>query len=350
MNFFTTKVINSTPKKKGFEIATTLSTHTACFICRGKQRTLHRVKKEDIVLAYSSYGIYVKNNARVCDEHLNDNGFIRKEEIRMSPTKMRTISSEKKTLLDIVGSYNNFVQVFEQFKNMECLEETHCMNVTGWSKADFQRFSSCITSINNNDGRSKEQLIALYRYWLRTGLDQKSLAIMFGKYTTQEQISAYLRQARVAIHKDFVPSCLGANKNREFFLQFNTLMTQSVFNLAENVLVIVADGTYCKIEKSSNNDFQHSTYSTQKKYLLFKPFIICCADGYIIDCYGPFAATQNDAEIMDYIIESDDDLKKLLVANETVILMDKGKLIFKLLVVLKNIVSKHVYYYLHIHK
>jgi hypothetical protein len=327
------KVVNgttTTTKKKSIDILTALSTHTACFICRGKQRTLHQVKKEDIAFAYSTFGIYIKHHARVCGDHLNANGFIKRNEIQMSPTKLRIISAEKKKLLDIMSSsYNCANSTFEQFRNMNSVEEVNCMNVTGWSKTDFQRFSDCITSINSCETRSKEQLIALYRYWLRTGSDQKSLAAMFGKNTTQEQISAYLRQARIAIHKDFVPACLGANKNREFYLQFNTLMTHKVFNIDKDVLVIVADGTYCKIEKSSNNDFQHSTYSTQKKHLLFKPFIICCADGYIIDCYGPFAANLNDAEIMEYLIESDDALKKLLVPNKTLILMDKGKQIVR---------------------
>ncbi|RNA34715.1 transposable element tcb1 transposase [Brachionus plicatilis] len=39
----------------------------------------------------------------------------------------------------------------------------------------------------------------------------------------------------------------------------------------------------------------------QKKDSLVKPFLICCADGWIIDCYGPIKANKNDASILDYI-------------------------------------------------
>ena len=63
----------------------------------------------------------------------------------------------------------------------------------------------------------------------------------------------------------------------------------------------------------------------KKKVKLFKPFLICCADGYIVDCYGPFPATMNDAAILDYIIETDRDLEKLLVPNKTTIILDRGK-------------------------
>ncbi len=76
-----------------------------------------------------------------------------------------------------------------------------------------------------------------------------------------------------------------------------------MLNLANDNLVIIADGTYCAMEKSANNDFQYKTYSGQKKDSLFKPFILCCADGYIVDCYGPFAANENDALILDYVLK-----------------------------------------------
>jgi hypothetical protein len=89
------------------------------------------------------------------------------------------------------------------------------------------------------------------------------------------------------MNKDIVPRFIGVNKERDFFLQFNTPMTHRMLNLANDNLVIIADGTYCAMEKSANNDFQYKTYSGQKKGSLFKPFILCCADGNIVDCYGP---------------------------------------------------------------
>ena len=42
-----------------------------------------------------------------------------------------------------------------------------------------------------------------------------------------------------------------------------------------------------------------------------KTFIMCCADGYFIDCYGQFQATMNDATIFRYVLKSDTDLNKL---------------------------------------
>jgi hypothetical protein len=39
---------------------------------------------------------------------------------------------------------------------------------------------------------------------------------------------------------------------------------------------------------------------------------MCCADGYIIDCYGPFKASLNDATLVEYVLENDPDLPTIL--------------------------------------
>jgi uncharacterized membrane protein YciS (DUF1049 family) len=86
-------------------------------------------------------------------------------------------------------------------------------------------------------------------FWLKTGNTQKNLALSFGNFSKQRQISRFLNQIRFAIHKEFVPIFLGAQNDREFYLRFNTLMTQNIFELDPDVLVLVADGTYCKFKK-----------------------------------------------------------------------------------------------------
>ncbi|CAF1002629.1 unnamed protein product [Brachionus calyciflorus] len=105
-------------------------------------------------------------------------------------------------------------KIFEKFKDIQLLNESDCLKITGWTLKEFLKFSNFITSINETNGRTKEQLIALYRYWLRKGLDQFSLSLLFGNNTSQNQISSYLSQIREAIYKDFVPFFLGCNKER----------------------------------------------------------------------------------------------------------------------------------------
>jgi len=305
-------------------VQTALSSHSACFICRERHRSLHRIKKKDVIHAYKSHKIYIKHHARVCDAHFDDDGLIRKEEFSAIPTKNIIYSQDTIKMFDTLCQTNE--SLFDQFRNIKNLEEEHCMKITNLTKRQFFEFSEFIETVYDTKHRTKHQLTALYLFWLKTGNTQKNLALSFGNFSKQRQISRFLNQIRFAIHKEFVPIFLGAQNDREFYLRFNTLMTQNIFELDPDVLVLVADGTYCKIQKSNNNDFQYKTYSGQKKDSLFKPFIICCADGYIIDCYGPFAANDNDSKILNYIIETDEELRKLLLPNKTMFLIDRGKL------------------------
>ena len=109
-------------------------------------------------------------------------------------------------------------------------------------------------------------------------------------------------------------------------------MTNRLFNLKDDELAIVVDGTYGRCEKSGNNRFQYASWSAQKQDNLIKPFLICCANGYIIDCYGPFAANKNDAKIFEYILDRDIDLQRILESEKTSVFLDRGKDLIKKLI------------------
>jgi hypothetical protein len=302
-------------------IRTAYSSHKKCFIC-GRKYNLKQVKKESIFYCLKNFNIFIKNHARSCSRHLDEYGFIKEEDYLKIPTKSCILSHETKNLLNVL-SIQNHSGVFDIFHDVTKISDFFCQKITGWTRSEFSKFSKYITSINDTNGRTKDQLIAIYRFWLRKGLDQTSLA-MFKNNTSQNQISHYLAQIREAINKDFVSFHLGSNKNREFFLAHNNITTSELHGMSKNQLAVFVDATYNRIEKSSNNDFQYKSWSMQKMDLLIKPFIICCADGFIIDCYGPFQANQNDAQIFDYILQTDNELQLILKKNETLLFLDRG--------------------------
>ncbi|RNA05622.1 hypothetical protein BpHYR1_005434 [Brachionus plicatilis] len=105
---------------------------------------------------------------------------------------------------------DRIINVFEKFKNISSVQDSPtCIEITGWTKKQFLDFSKFITSIKNSKNRSKEQLIALYRYWLRTGINQSECS--------QQAISKYLSQIRKAINDDFVPFFFGPKEKENFF-------------------------------------------------------------------------------------------------------------------------------------
>ena len=99
-------------------------------------------------------------------------------------------------------------------------------------------------------------------------------------------------------------------------------MVKLLFEIDDDILVLIADGTYLYCEKSFNNELQRKTYNGQKKRPLIKPFIIVASDGFIIDVYGPYPAIDNDAKIIEHIFENDNDFKDLIRPGD--IILDRG--------------------------
>ena len=185
------------------------------------------MKQESIMFAYSNHGIVIKHHSICCDIHLDSQGLIKPEEFNQIRTKIQKYNKDTIMILDSCLEASktiqyNFVQecgVFDKFKNIAELDENNCMKITGWAKLQFIAFSNYITRVRDTSGRTKEQLIAIYRYWLSKGIDQCSLA-MLKSNTTQQQISHYLSQIREAINRDFVPLFLGAKNTLKSGLYF----------------------------------------------------------------------------------------------------------------------------------
>ncbi|CAF1052181.1 unnamed protein product [Brachionus calyciflorus] len=169
------------------------------------------------------------------------------------------------------------------------------------------------------ENRSKLQAIAIYLFWLKTGLDQNTIANIFD-IEYRKNVSNICAQVRNAMLKDFVPQYLGAKRFvRDQWLGQNTEMVNSLFDLTDDRFAVIADGTYCYCQKSSNNMVQRKLYSGHKKRPLVKPFVITASNGKIIDVYGNYAAVENDALIMESVMEKDLDLRKLLKKGDLAI-------------------------------
>jgi hypothetical protein len=279
--------------------------------------------------AYEKQGIIIKDHSRCCFRHFDPEGFVNRDEFAVIPTRLLPISTSIIKLLETFAKYKP--KQFEKFKDMRTVTNKHCKFITGWSKTTFNRFCFFITSIRDSERRNKEQLVALYRFWLRKGVGQKVLATMFDNKTQQKEISNFLAQIRSAIYNDFVPYFLGPSRGREYFLQHNNVTTKILHKMKDDELAVFPDGTYARCEKSLNNEFQYDCWSGQKSTNLTKPFLICFGDGYILDCYGPFKANNNDAKILDYILETDQELRAILQPKKTIFIMDRGKKIINLL-------------------
>ena len=108
------------------------------------------------------------------------------------------------------------------------------------------------------------------------------------------------------------PACL----SRDEWIAHNSAFCDVFYKEKnEKKLFLIGDGTYLYCQKSFDNEFQRRSYSVQKKSHLVKPFVLCSSDGLIVDIYGFFSATMNDASILLKIFSKNPDLIRKFDGN-----------------------------------
>lgn len=104
----------------------------------------------------------------------------------------------------------------------------------------------------------------------------------------------------------------------------NGLFGNTQLNENDQPAIIICDGTYVYLQKSSNYSFQKATYSLHKFQNLVKPFMMTCCDGYIIDVYGPYAAIDSDATIIKNLFRDEYGNMRRFVRENDVFILDRG--------------------------
>ena len=158
-------------------INTAKASHSRCFICNRQKVPLFVVKSDCMRFAYSNNRIIIKKHARLCKRHLDKNGKIKKDHFSLIPARPQVYDSTIVSLLDSLSTYSNNCNIFDQFRDCDFLDEEIFVKITGWTKSQFMVLSRFIVSIRDTNGRFEEQLLAIYFYWLRKGIDQVSLAM-----------------------------------------------------------------------------------------------------------------------------------------------------------------------------
>jgi hypothetical protein len=280
-----------------------------------------------IVDIYLKYNLFIPFETRCCSNHFSDGNSIDDEIIKNIPLSKKQVKLEGenvKKLFELFRERERLTEsLFMRFNNLVSFGEKICFSYTGFTKDEFTLILNTLKSLNNSPARIKEQALAIYLFWLESGIQQTLISTIFD-LNSRQKVSDYCAQVRISLIKDFVPIYLGSNHlSREEFLQKNTIFSKSLFNMTDDLLCIIADGTYIYCQKSSNNKLQRILWSGHKKSPLIKPFVVCSPNGFIIDVYGPYAATENDASILINLLENNKELKSLLKKDD-VIVLDRG--------------------------
>lgn len=183
----------------------------------------------------------------------------------------------------------------------------------------FQSLPSLRAELQNNIIAS--DFLYTYLMKIRTGRTHEDIARIFG--ITAMAVSKRLNRVRVAMEQDFVYRYVNCLLSREELAERTTMFSQMLFcNGDTSRPVLILDGTYVYIQKSTNFEMQKQSYSDQKKRNFVRVMKCVTTDGTIIFALGPYPASSNDAKILPSIVENSNAFNNLIAGD--VLLVDRG--------------------------
>ncbi|XP_060602549.1 uncharacterized protein LOC132755673 [Ruditapes philippinarum] len=200
-------------------------------------------------------------------------------------------------------------------------------NLTGLNKDQFLDLSSITEEhVRNTPVRSHITTLGIFMFKLKSGLSNKILSTLFD--VSKSSIRRAVHTIRKVLVSELVPKYLGFQHiSREEIIKSHTRsLSQSL--LAENAsqAIIVLDGTYIYIRKSTNFKFQRRSYSVHKGRPLVKPMVIVSTTGYFISVLGPYLvdSKNSDSGILNHAVRNNiEEIKNWAQPND-IFVVDRG--------------------------
>ncbi|XP_072933637.1 uncharacterized protein [Epargyreus clarus] len=238
-----------------------------------------------------------------------------------SQNSLRTFTAEQ---VEHAFSFINAFNTFLDFSSMESVARIDDHLFHYWLGMNYQQFELLLYETPRllETNRGILGLGALLMK-MRTGdSDDRLSQLLMVPRRTLERLMDKVREILV---QDFVPRNLGLQHiSREQLLQHNLMIPNAIYNENNQNTIMICDGTYIYINKSSNYMFQKDTYSLHKYRNLLKPFLLVTPDGYIVDCLGPYKATTSDADIMKSLFRDENSPLRQYFQNNDIFILDRG--------------------------
>lgn len=276
-----------------------------CLGCNEK-KNLHRPSFEMRSFFCKSHKIYIEKNDRVCDFHFQRENWI---EIQIKKTSTFTGKAVDEMLsLLLKPDPENERMHFD----------------IGLNDQHFKQILAELNVSNNPQKKHIKMIKALRLYFERLHVGHTYEQIARRHDMNRKTVGILIKLARTILIDGFVPQHLGhQNLTRQYLIDHTTDLAFKLFcNNDRTKCVTIWDATYIYTCSSKNYAHQRKIYSGQKRRHLFKIMKVTTVDGCILDVFGPFKATINDAEITKIIFEKTA-IMNIYNAGD-VILVDRG--------------------------
>lgn len=277
------------------------NTSRRCMMDNCNNLELRQIPNSIKVYLLSYYRLYIPQLARICLNHLRNTNL---EDIPLLVSQRQT-DFNPGNVQEIIDMYT---MQLEQRNNLdfENINEISAEDLHFWTGLNHNQFRSLLEqtpSLNRRSITPSEDL-GVFLCKIRSGEPSIRLATVFNK--SRQTIDRKIKLARLCLYNDFVPLYLGMDHiTRNQIIDRNRRLPSFIYGNQESPkAILIVDGSYIFIQKSSNFLFQRNSYSLHKFQNLIKPFMLVCGDGYIVDVTGPYAATTSDATIIQQILEN----------------------------------------------
>jgi hypothetical protein len=164
-------------------IPRTYASHQWCIICKRSDKKLHRVSDEIITSVFIQKNILIPYGARCCAIHFDEFYNLKTNEIDKIETVQDNIKLHSEKIEKLLNSLKNVAQnscLFEKFRDFgKLITDDICKETTGLYKFQFEELCFYLKSLKDSDLRTKEQCVAIYLFWLKTGKFNQFLFILF---------------------------------------------------------------------------------------------------------------------------------------------------------------------------
>ncbi|CAF1581021.1 unnamed protein product [Didymodactylos carnosus] len=257
---------------------------------------------------FVEHDVYVYARQKCCGSHLKGT--------RLNPDITIDTRQYEPTMLTIEEASNLIFQLKNDIKNKRnrsllsldnpLIDEEDLKSWTGWKKSDLQTMYTTISDSKvMRDSKHRSVADALILYWvkMKTNLSYSQIGTLFNY-----DLSAEDRGKRF---NHLTPQQIESH---------DTIYSKMFFGDGNKIML---DATYLFINKSGDNVLQKKTYSGQKKKHYVKTLSETLSDGYVLAVEGPFPGSKNDAQITEYLLENDTELRKWCQPGNCVI-FDRG--------------------------
>lgn len=302
--------------------------HSTCLVCKRRGPKLVVASSNARYYIFVHKEIIIPAGSRCCPSHLSDDVFT-EDAIKLIGNSRDNTDFNKTDILSLIKKMREMIlKTDDKHINFDTgsLSESDYINLTGISQESFANLSSYLTSVRDTCTRSSRTCLGIFLTKLRSGLSNRVLSTIFN--VSQHSIRRAVASCRKNLLQVFVPENLGfQHVTRQQVIENHTRpLAQTIFGDLTKPAILVIDGTYIYIQKSSQFEFQRRSYSMHKHRPLVKPMVFVSTSGYFVSVMGPYLADgkNNDASIMKHIIAHDLEAITDWLEEDDVFVVDRG--------------------------